>query len=105
MEETATQQALDEYHRDMRFRAIVLSAVREARDKWGPIDPERAERDACELAELACVLALKRAFDNDAELTAARTERNQYRALALRGLEIAQSRPIVIAKDDHALTA
>lgn len=96
MNKTATQRAIDEYQRDARFRTIVLSAIREARHERGPIDPEDAERDSLELAELACVIALKRAFDGDAELAAARQERDHYRAAALRGLEFSLPRPLML---------
>jgi hypothetical protein len=82
--------ALEAYQHDQRFRATCISAVAEAMHDAqnvlrGP--DEIREREVYEIALHACMLALKRAFDNDAELAVTRIERDHYKKLAVQGLD------------------
>jgi hypothetical protein len=93
--------ALEAYQHDQRFRATCISAVAEAMHHAQEIlrgPDEIREREVYEIALHACVLALKRAFDNDAELTVARIERDRYKTLALHGLDL-RAFPAFISTD------
>lgn len=76
------KKAAHQFRNDARFRALVDSTVHEAFTEHGRIDPERAERDAHEIATWAAALLLARIYEQDAELRATREERDNYRALA-----------------------
>lgn len=79
--ETAT----DLLRKDLAFRAIINSAVAEAWSQFNERDiGEITERDARELAAITSAIALKRAFDEDAEITRLRIENEHYKATALR---------------------
>lgn len=100
MEETAEmvgerewKAARKKYDNDARFRAMALMSVARAMDNHGPIDPERVEAAAHNIALEACVLALSQAFDNDMELTEARAMIEKLKGLVL---EAAYLRPIAI---------
>lgn len=92
MEKTATdlRQLLETDH---RFRMIVNQAVHQAMDDIKPfISEETRARDLHEAAYRASAMALKLAFDGDAELTATRIERDHYKALAEKMLVMAPVR-------------
>lgn len=74
--------AAELYRDDLRIRMLINSSVGMARDIEGPIDPEKAERDAADLALRACSLLAARILQEDAELRLARSERDRYRKLA-----------------------
>jgi hypothetical protein len=78
----ALQKAAKEYRTDPRFRMMVDSCISLARQDHGLIDPEKAERDAHEVATLATALLLARIYHEDAEIRALRAERDQYRKIA-----------------------
>lgn len=71
------------YRKDARVRVLIDSSVSMARHIEGPVDPEKAERDAHYLAQRACALLAARIFHEDAELAAMREERDRYRKLAV----------------------
>ncbi len=82
MAEETMRDAAKTFEREARVRMIVKSAVAEARHGFGPIDPERAERDATELAMRAAAVTAHRIYNEDAELRALRYERDHYKAIA-----------------------
>lgn len=81
--ETATAQAIKSFENDARFRAIAYSVVARAMADHGPVDPERADADAHDIALKVAVLIQQQILDGDAELVATRAERDAYKKLAL----------------------
>ena len=83
---TATQQAIESARNDLRFRSIVQHALSYTRSEYGPIeprDPRDAERVAIELAELTAATTLQMIYNEDAELSHLKAERDHYKKLAL----------------------
>jgi len=82
MEKSATELLQN----DVVFRARAMSAVHEAMLEYRhQVDLNRdAERLARDVAFYAAGIALKRAFDNDAEISRLRAENEHYKATALR---------------------
>lgn len=66
--EALRQKMIANYQRDMRFRALVDTAVHQAVTKHGRIDPDRPEQAAHDIARDAVAFALTSAFEDDAEL-------------------------------------
>lgn len=66
------QRAIDAYNKEARFRMMVQSVVAFAMNERGPVDPDRADADAHDIATLAAVTLLQRIYDEDAELSALR---------------------------------
>lgn len=83
--------------RDARFRARVMSAVAQAMEEARSQVDEGALRwrDVHHIATEAAVMALKSAFEGNAELIALRIERDHYRTVALGGLQL-QPIPVVM---------
>lgn len=73
--------AMQSFDKDARFRALAMSSVARAQNDFGRVNPENADRDANEIALRATALLLQQIFENDAELFAARTERDHYKKL------------------------
>lgn len=89
MRETATEigerlhrDAVEAYHRDQRFRSIVQQIVAYALNKHGPVDPERADREAHDIAQDVCAMLLRAIYEEDAELRAVGAERDRFRKIA-----------------------
>lgn len=77
---TATEAlAFDRYKNDIRFRQMAQAMVYNAMYEHGPVDPEKAERDAHDIALTACVNMLELVYQEDAELGRLRMERDRYR--------------------------
>ena len=70
------------YKIDLRFRSMVQSVVGQTRKELGRINPDRAERDATELALQSCALLIETIFQNDAELNALRHQVDAFRKMA-----------------------
>ena len=87
--------AMEIWQRDRRLHAIVLSSVASAMQEHGPVDPERADRDAHDIALKAALLAVTRIVEEDAELKHARMERDAFRKLAEETISLSPMRPIV----------
>ncbi len=85
------------WERDNRFRMIVQSSVVAAMSKHGPVDPDRADREAHAIALEAGILIATQILEGDAELKVARMERDHYKALAERALRLSPS-PMMILK-------
>lgn len=90
------------YQDDRRIRMLVDSSYATARDELGPIDPERADRDARDLALRALTILASRIFTEDAELQALRGERNRYRQLAEDAITFIPGPCFVIESKDKA---
>lgn len=84
---------------DRRFRALVDSCVSMARQEYGPVDPEHADRAAHEYAMFAAAMLLARVYDEDGELAAMRAERDRYRDMTLNTALLRPS-PIAMLKAD-----
>lgn len=93
------QRAREKWEKDVRFRALAEMAVVRAIRDHGPIDRERPERDSHRIALQACVLALSQAFDNDAELTEARSMVEKLRGMVLDVANLTP-RPVLIIRQD-----
>lgn len=80
---------------DARFRARVLSAVARATEMGRAVVAEDDLRwpDVHHIATEAAMIALRDAYEGDAEIAALRIERDHYKKLALHGLE---TRPLSV---------
>jgi hypothetical protein len=96
MMQTATEISRQLWERDARFHALALSAVAKALRKHGPIDPERAEREAHDIAIDAVVNVLASVYTDDAEISALRMERDAYKEQALKFATLGPLPPIII---------
>ena len=94
--EALTKTAMQLWERDNRFRMIVQSSVVAAMDKHGRVDPERADREAHDIALEAGILIATQILEGDAELKAARMERDHYKALAERAIRLSPSPPMIL---------
>lgn len=101
---TAVKRAAEMYELDPRFRALTQSCVAMARGEQGPVDHERPEQDAYEIAVRACMLLLARVYTEDAELVAIRAERDHYRRLAEKSLML-RPMPQIILKEQASQSA
>ena len=95
MMDNATRRAIDSYQNEARFRALAQSIVARVTSEHGPVDPERADAEAHEIAVKVAVLMLQQIYDEDAELNALRVERDAYKNAALKYAEMAPLRPFV----------
>lgn len=80
--ELATKRAIDSYNKDARFRILAMSVAAQVMHDHGPIDPERADREASEIARMVAILMLQRIYDDDAELASMREQRDHYKKVA-----------------------
>ena len=94
--------AISIYNNDARFHMICLSAVHEAMDRARDWMGEIELRDVHDIALDAAIIALKRAFDENAELSAIRMERDHYKAMALQFAALTPPAPILIVKGETA---
>lgn len=94
----AIERAAELYRYDPRIRALIDSSIMHARQSEGRIDPEDADRDANELATLACALLAARILHEDAELRNTRAERDHYRNTALDTLSLTP-RPMMVPNE------
>lgn len=67
---------------DVIFNVYVRQVVAFAMQKHGPVDPERPERDAYEIAMEVAALLLQTVYEEDAEVKNLVAERDRYRKLA-----------------------
>lgn len=74
--------ASERYREDARFNAIVQSIVSRVMKERGPVDPERADRDAYEIAIRVAAMVLETIFQEDAELNAQRELAERYKKIA-----------------------
>lgn len=96
---TASQLIEKHYRKDVRARALVMQAVATAMRDFGPVDPERADQDAHDIALRATAHLIGMIYESDAELFAAHAERDHYKALAERALMLTPSPPFVLKTD------
>ena len=82
MTQSTSHRAVAADNRDARFHAVAQSVVSQVLAERRPIDPDTAERDVHDIAVEVAVLLLQRVFEEDAELRAARFERDQWKAIA-----------------------
>ena len=78
-----------------RFRALVDSCVAMARQEYGRVDPDHADRAAYEHATFAAAMLLARVYDEDGELAAMKAQRDHFREIALQA-NLLRSPPLVI---------
>jgi hypothetical protein len=100
---TATEQmeadwkrARESYDKDSRFRMLAMSCVSRVMSDHGPVDPERADREAHDIALAATALLLQRIYEDDAELRATREERDRYKQLAEKAFLVSPITPIFL---------
>ena len=83
---------------DMAFRAMVMSAAHEALSNFQENGPQVIEiKDVHNVATEACMIALKRAFDGNAEIARLRAERDAYKEAALRFSALSPATPYFLA--------
>lgn len=98
--EAVMTNATELYRKDVRIRAMIDSAVHAARGEFGRyIDPERADKEALDLALRACAILASRIYTEDAEINSLRWERDRYKQLAEQSLRLAPSPPLVFVNE------
>ena len=102
MEKTATELM----QADVAFRAMVMSAVHEAVSEARAepyFDPLDIDMELVhDIAGRACMLALKRAFDGNAEIARLRAERDAYKEMALKFSALSPSTPYFLGEKLHS---
>jgi hypothetical protein len=93
--ELTAMRASERYRRDHRFHAIAQSVVTSVLREHGPVDPERADRDAYDIAIKVAAMVLETVFRDDAELNAQRAIADQYKKLALESLGFRPMPPLI----------
>lgn len=97
--EAVVTNATELYRKDARIRMLVDSAVHAARGELGRhIDPERADKEALDMALRACAILASRIYTEDAEINVLRHERDQYHKLAEESIILRPHQPFVILK-------
>jgi hypothetical protein len=76
------RKSFERLQKDVRMRAIAQQAVAWAMDEHGPINPEKAQREAHDIASLAAHFLVSRIFIEDAELRELKAENERLRELA-----------------------
>jgi hypothetical protein len=76
------QKHFDRIAKDARMRALAQSCVALAMQEYGPVDPERADRDAHDIASLAAHLLVSRIYTEDSELRGLKEENERLRQMA-----------------------
>lgn len=85
------------YQSDLRFRGVAQSIVARVMQAHGPVDPERADLEASNIALDVCVMLLETVFREDAELGAMRAERDHFKVLAEQALRRSPMPPIMLS--------
>lgn len=76
------RKAMELHEKDARARVLAMSCVAYAMQEYGPIDPERAERAAHDIASLAANLLCSRFYLEDVELRELKEENERLKELA-----------------------
>jgi hypothetical protein len=82
--ESDVQRAQKLLEKDARARALAMSCVSYAMREYGPIDPERAEQGAHDIASFATSLLVSRLYLDDTELREQKELADRYKELALK---------------------
>jgi hypothetical protein len=72
------------FEKDARARALAMSCVAYAMKEYGPIDPERADHAAHDIASFAVNLLISRVYLEDTELREQKELADRYKELALK---------------------
>jgi hypothetical protein len=78
---------------------LAMSCVAYAMQEYGPIDPERAERAAHDIANLATGLLVSRLYLEDSELREMKEENERLRELAFNTLRTTAPKLTISAAD------
>lgn len=81
--EAKLKEAMLRMHQDPCWRAVIMSCVACAMNDRGPVDPERADRDAHDIAIEAVTRALAMLIEGDSALKTLQAERDHYRDMAI----------------------
>lgn len=76
------RRALSQWQVDQMFHRTVRQAVALAMQKYGPIDPEDADRAAHDIATDVAAIVLKAVYEDDGLVKQLAAERDSYRKLA-----------------------
>lgn len=100
----AISQAMAEREKDTRLRGITESTVAEVIRNTSDIIAGRpiGQRDLHHLLTKAVTLALVRTYESDGEIKMLRTERDQYRKIALELSELRIYQPVIHTADPLA---
>jgi len=102
--QTATEQmesrsirAVAEYQRNIGFRNRVEAVVAKAMQDHGPVNPDKADRDAYRIAVDVAANLLQMIYEEDAEISRLKQEAERYRKVAERSLQFASIPPFMVA--------
>lgn len=97
--EALRKRSVSAYRASMRFHAMTQAIVARVLQDHGPIDPERAEREACDIATATAAMVLQMVYEDDAELRNQKAEAERYRQLAEDAIVTHNKPPFFILKD------
>lgn len=80
--EERRKRAVVQYRHDHIFHAHVSQVVAYAMQHHGPIDPERAEEAAADIATEVAALLLRTVYEEDSEVRNLAAERDRFRKIA-----------------------
>jgi hypothetical protein len=102
MGETATAQlqaihrkAVERYRKDARFAHIVKSIVAKVMSDHGPVGPDRADREAYDIAERVAAMVLESLYHEDQELGHQRALADHWQKLAEDTLALSPRPPVI----------
>lgn len=94
--EATALMALDRYRNETRFRAYVQSIVARVMKDHGPVDPEKADRDAHDIALTVGAMMVETMFQEDGELANLRLERDALRELLEKQVGLSLAPPMLL---------
>lgn len=80
--ESLSRRSVDAYRKSAPFARRVDAIVAHAMQENGPIDPDRAERDAHRIAQAVAAMLLQAIYEDDNELRNLKAERDAMFKLA-----------------------
>lgn len=85
----------DRTMKDARMRALAQSCVAFAMQEHGPIDPERAQSEAHDVASLAAHLLVSRIYTEDSELRDLKEENECLKGMVFESARTAAPRLVI----------
>ena len=76
MQTAFRRRAIEAYRNDPRFHARVSAIVDRVLHDHGPVDPERADREARDIAVDVAAQVLQASYEGDAEIASLKHERD-----------------------------
>jgi hypothetical protein len=89
------RKAIDRYREDAQFNRLIQMTVANVMRTFGEVDPQRADRDACDIATRTAALILQSLYEEHGELNRLRAEADNWKRLAEENVELRPKPPIM----------